>query len=92
MQHTVTATGMVPATPIATPIPRELTPLLPPERTCEVDIFVFSDSKRRNASNQKQVTRTGITKCVSYWIHMEKARTNVSLLEDALKIPYSTKY
>ena len=67
MQHTVTATGMVPATPIAIPIPRELTPLLPLERTCEVDIFVFSDSKRRNANNQKHVTRNGIIKCVSYW-------------------------
>ena len=96
MQHTVMATGMVPATPIATPILRVDTQLLPPERSCEVDIFVFRDSKRRNANSQKHITYNGIAMCVLYRIHTEKARTKLMsqvyfLLENTLEIPDSTE-
>ena len=68
------ATGMVPATPIATPILRVDTQLLPLARSCEVDIVVFRDSKRRNANSQKHVTHNGIAMCV---LHTEKARTKL---------------
>ena len=61
------ATGMVPATPIVIPtLIRVIAQLLPPERSCEVDIAVFRDSKRRNANNQKHVTHNGIAMHVLY--------------------------
>ena len=66
MQHTVTATIVVPAAPIATPIPRAFTSVLPPERPCEVDIVVFRNSKRRDANNQKHVTYNGVAMHVLY--------------------------
>ena len=87
---------MVPATPIVIPtLIRVIAQPLPPERSCEVDIAVFRDSKRRNANNQKHVTDNGIATCVLY-TYMEKARTKLMsqvylLLEDTLKIPDSTE-
>ena len=85
---------MVPATPIVIPILiRVIAPLLPHEKSCEVDIFVFRDSRRRNANSQKHVTHNGIAMCV---LHTEKARTKLMsqaylLLEDTLDIPDSTE-
>ena len=83
---------MVPAAPIVIPtLIRVIAQLLPPEGSCEVDIAVFRDSKRGNANNQKHVTHNGIAMHVLYWIHTEKARTNLIyqvylLLEDTLEI------
>ena len=58
---------MVPATPITIPILiRVIAPLLPHEKSCEVDIFVFRDSKMRNANRQENVTDNGIAMCVLY--------------------------
>ena len=91
------ATGMVPATPIVIPtLIRVIASLLPHEKSCEVDIFVFRESKRRNANSQKHVTHNGIAMYVLYRIHTEKARTKLMsrvyfLLEDTLEIPDSTE-
>ena len=66
---------MVPATPIVIPILiRVIAPLLPHKNSCEVDIFLFRDSKRRNANSQKHVTHNGIAMCVLYQIHTKKKK------------------
>ena len=89
MQHTVTATGMVPATPNVTPkliADHSIPPPAgswswpPSERSGEVgsSVVVLGDSKRRNANSQKQITHNGIAMHVFYWVHTEKVRTNVS--------------
>ena len=79
MQHTVTATIVVPTKPIVTPILAAIC-WLPSGESGEAaaGVVVLRDSKMRSANSQKHITQNGIAMCVLYWIHTKKVRTNIS--------------